>query len=305
MTDAVGQYDTSSTPPSAARPLALDPARAIRGDRRPYGVIDIGSNSVRLVVYDELGRAPLPRFNEKSLCRLGDGLAQTGRDRRRGLPPHGRGACAGSAPSPTRWASGRIDVTATEAIRRATQRPRPRGRDRVANRAFEVRILSGAEEATLRALGVISGFFRPMGLVGDMGGGSLEVAEALDDRVGERWVSLPLGCPAGRGAAGQGGAGEAKRRIDALLEEGLPPALTEPVFYRRRRRLAGAGQGAHGGGRGAGPGRARLHAGRRRGCAPSPRSSGTCRRPSSRPCPACRRAARAPCRRRPWCSTGC
>src|SRR6478609_872149 len=42
-----------------------------------YAVVDIGSNSVRLVVYDRLGRAPLPRFNEKSLCRLADGLAET------------------------------------------------------------------------------------------------------------------------------------------------------------------------------------------------------------------------------------
>ena len=42
-----------------------------------YAVVDIGSNSVRLVVYDRLSRAPLPRFNEKSLCRLADGLAET------------------------------------------------------------------------------------------------------------------------------------------------------------------------------------------------------------------------------------
>ena len=61
-----------------ARPLDLEPDRAGRMDRSHYGVVDIGSNSVRLVVYDELARAPLPRFNEKSLCRLGEGLAQTG-----------------------------------------------------------------------------------------------------------------------------------------------------------------------------------------------------------------------------------
>src|SRR3982751_1709730 len=60
---------------SPHRPLDL----AAAPERRPpYGIVDIGSNSVRLVVYDQLGRAPLPRFNEKSLCRLGEGLAQTG-----------------------------------------------------------------------------------------------------------------------------------------------------------------------------------------------------------------------------------
>jgi exopolyphosphatase/guanosine-5'-triphosphate,3'-diphosphate pyrophosphatase len=228
MTDAVGQSDTSSTPPSAARPLALDPARAIRGDRRPYGVIDIGSNSVRLVVYDELGRAPLPRFNEKSLCRLGEGLAQTGaiaaEGFRRTVEAVRRFRAIADAMGVVR-----LDATATEAIRRATNGP-----DLVAAIAaksgVQLRVLSGAEEARFAALGVISGLFRPIGLVGDMGGGSLEVAEALDDRVGERWVSLPLGALPVEALLALG-AGEAKRRIDALLKEGLPPALTEPVFF--------------------------------------------------------------------------
>ena len=66
---------------SRARPertLDLDPERAKTVDRPHYAIVDIGSNSVRLVVYDQLGRAPLPRFNEKSLLRLGEGLAETG-----------------------------------------------------------------------------------------------------------------------------------------------------------------------------------------------------------------------------------
>ena len=60
------------------RPTSLDLAPDAEERRAPFGIIDIGSNSVRLVVYDQLGRAPLPRFNEKSLCRLGEGLAETG-----------------------------------------------------------------------------------------------------------------------------------------------------------------------------------------------------------------------------------
>ena len=92
-------------PEAAPRPLKLDPERAERVDRPPYAIVDIGSNSVRLLVYDQLGRAPMPRFNEKSL-----------------LPPRARGSprpapsrptafaapsrrCGGFAPSPTRWAS--------------------------------------------------------------------------------------------------------------------------------------------------------------------------------------------------------
>ena len=52
----------------------LEPARF-----RPVGVVDIGSNSVRLVVYDGMRRAPSPVFNEKILCGLGRGVAITGK----------------------------------------------------------------------------------------------------------------------------------------------------------------------------------------------------------------------------------
>lgn len=46
---------------------------------RPVAVVDIGSNSVRLVVYDGLRRSPTPVFNEKILCGLGKGVAITGK----------------------------------------------------------------------------------------------------------------------------------------------------------------------------------------------------------------------------------
>src|ERR1700729_3612874 len=188
------------------RPLDLNPERAGRAGREPYAIVDIGSNSVRLVVYDQLGRAPLPRFNEKSLCRLGDGLAQTGaiaaEGFRRTVEAVRRFRAIADAMGVTR-----IDVTGTEAIRRASNGP-DLAAAIAAESGLQVRILSGAEEARFAALGVISGFFRPVGLVGDMGGGSLEVAEALDDRVGERWVSLQLGA----------------LPVEALLAGGLPEA---------------------------------------------------------------------------------
>lgn len=213
---------------SAARPLELDPERALHADRRPYAVIDIGSNSVRIVVYDELGRAPLPRFNEKSLCRLGDGLAQTGAISAEGFRRTVEAVRRFRAIAEAMGVE-RIDATATEAIRRASNGPELVAA-MLAEAGVEVRILSGAEEARFATLGVISGFFRPIGVVGDMGGGSLEVAEALDDQVGERWVSLPLGALPVEALLLEGG-GEAKRRVDAMLQEGVPPALTEPVFY--------------------------------------------------------------------------
>src|SRR5215475_3485435 len=174
----------------ARRPLELVPAR-VAGRRPPYAIVDIGSNSVRLVVYDQLGRAPFPRFNEKSLCRLGDGLAETG-----ALSPDGfrRTVEATRRFRSIAEAMGvvRIDALATEATRRASNGGRLV--TAIAREAgLKVRVLSGREEAYFGALGVISGFYRPRGLVGDFGGGSLEIAEARDDRVGERSVSMPIG----------------------------------------------------------------------------------------------------------------
>ena len=208
------------------RPLDLHPERARRGGEL-YAIIDIGSNSVRLVVYDELGRAPLPRFNEKSLCRLGAGLDQTGElssvSFQQTVEATRRFRAIADA-----LGVARIDVIATEAVRRASN-----GSALVAAIAEEAgltaRILSGAEEAHFASLGVISGFYRPTGVVGDMGGGSLEVAETLDDQVGERSVSLPLGALPVQEMLAAGG--DVKAKIDALLKEQLPPALNHPTFY--------------------------------------------------------------------------
>ena len=208
--------------------LELDAECSRRAGGPAYAVVDIGSNSVRLVVYEQLGRAPLPRFNEKSLCRLGAGLDGTSE-----LSPESfaRTVAATRRFRAVAGAMGvsAIDVIATEAVRRATN-----GDALVAAIAREaglnVRVLTAQEEASYAALGVIAGLHRPAGLVGDMGGGSLEVAEILRDRVGERSVSLPLGTLPVQALLAQAGA-DAKPQIDTLLKSGLPPALTQPVFY--------------------------------------------------------------------------
>lgn len=215
-------------PESVERPLDLEPDRILGQDPRHFAVVDIGSNSVRLVVYDQLGRSPIPRFNEKSLCGLGAGLNESG---------------ALSADSIDRTVQalhrfcaiaramdvGRIDVFATEAVRRASNGSALA--DAIRERSgLAVRILSGEEEAHYSALGVISGAYRPVGLIGDIGGGSLEVAEILDDRVGDRSVSLPLGTLPVQSMMREDFAG-ARQRIDEMLQESLPPLLTEPVFY--------------------------------------------------------------------------
>ena len=221
------------TPDSTAkeaivRPLDLSASLAGSVGEPHYAIVDIGSNSVRMVVYDQLGRAPLPRFVEKSLCRLGDGLAQTGaisaEGFRRTVEALRRFRAIADA-----MGVARIDVTATEAIRRASNGPELLAAIKEAS-GLAVRILQGMEEARYSALGVVSGFFRPVGLVGDMGGGSLEVAEALDDHVGDHWTSLPLGALPVE-ALLQGGVSEAKRRIDKLLRDNLRPSLGRPVFF--------------------------------------------------------------------------
>lgn len=210
------------------RPLDLDPSRVLAGRGQHFAVVDIGSNSVRLVVYDSLSRAPFPRFNEKSFCGLGEGLAETGRlseaSMRAAVEAIHRHAAIARA-----MEAGRVDLVATEAVRRAAN-----GAELVKvvsdRTGLPVRILSGAEEAHFSALGVIAGFYRPRGLVGDIGGGSLEIAEVLDDRVGERSASLPLGAlPVGALLARHGR--DARREVDGILKDTLPPQLTEPVFY--------------------------------------------------------------------------
>jgi len=210
------------------RPLTLAPERFSRAGRPAYAIIDIGSNSVRLVVYDEIGRAPFPRFNEKALCQLGDGLARTGT-----LTPDG---IARTLATLRRFraiadamAVGRIDALATEAVRQASNGP-----DLVAQIAaqtgFPVRVLSGEEEACFGALGIVAGFYRPIGLSGDMGGGSLEIAEVLDDRVGSQNISLPLGALPVRRLL-ETGIDTAKAQIDTLLRDGVPSGLTSPTFF--------------------------------------------------------------------------
>jgi exopolyphosphatase/guanosine-5'-triphosphate,3'-diphosphate pyrophosphatase len=215
-------------PAEPSRPLAFDAARVERG-RPHHAVVDIGSNSVRLVVYDELGRAPFPRFNEKSLCRLGEGLEQTGQLSERSFA-RTVATCRRFRAICDAMEVARVDVLATAAVRRASN-----GADLIAAigeaAGFEVRLLSGAEEARVAGLGVISGFYRPGGLVGDLGGGSLEMIEVQDDCVGERHVSLPIGALPVQAMLAAEGRG-VRKRLDALFAQRLPAALiATPVFY--------------------------------------------------------------------------
>ncbi|MGI9508097.1 MAG: hypothetical protein ACR2QJ_01955 [Geminicoccaceae bacterium] len=200
----------------------------MQGGNGHYAVIDVGSNSVRLVVYDRLGRAPLPRFNEKSLCGLGDGLAERGE--------LADGAIEQTLHALHRYTAvaeamevGRIDVIATEAVRRASNGSALVGAIKQRT-GLETQILSGEEEARFAALGVISGFHRPKGMVGDLGGGSLDMAEVVDDQVGDRRISLPIGALPITLKMSEDAAA-AKRLVDESLRAELTPLLAFPTFY--------------------------------------------------------------------------
>ena len=161
-------------------------------------VIDIGSNSVRLVVYESMSRSLVSVFNEKALCGLGREVQSTGL-----LAPD---AVAKALTSLRRFRAlcriqkvGRVHAIATAACRDATNGPDFIARaERICGTRIE--ILSGPREAKLSALGVISGIHDPDGIVGDLGGGSLELIDVRGNRV-RGGVTLPLGSLALQDAA--------------------------------------------------------------------------------------------------------
>lgn len=154
------------------------------------GIVDIGSNSVRLVVYDSMKRAPLPVFNEKAFCELGKGLAQTGKLNAQGVVM-ARECIARFLAMAKIMDVVELYILATAAVRDATD-----GADFVREletaHGISVQIISGKEEARLAALGIISTMHRPRGLVGDLGGGSFELVRVEENRIFEQ-DTLPLG----------------------------------------------------------------------------------------------------------------
>ena len=248
-----------------------------RPRKRPssVAVIDIGSNSVRLVVYEQMARSLVSVFNEKTLCGLGREVQSTGL-----LAPD---AVDKALTSLKRFHAlckiqrvGRVYAIATAACRDASNGPDFIARaERICGVPIE--ILSGPREAKLSALGVISGIHRPDGIVGDLGGGSLELVDVRGHRI-RGGVTLPLGSlalqdlahkslkraerivegelselprlKAGRGRTfyAVGGTWRALARIH-ILQSGYPmkvmhgysiPAPDALVFAQRLRRLAAA-----------------------------------------------------------------
>lgn len=165
-----------------------DPESAIgRGATR--AIIDIGSNTVRLVVYGGPPRAPAILLNEKVTAKLGKGVAENGRLAGKASA----NALAALARYRTLLDLGgvrRVDVVATAAVRDASNGAE--FLDQVRALGLSPRLLSGTEEAETSALGVIGAFPGVSGIVADLGGGSLELVDIAGD-TSSHGVSLPLG----------------------------------------------------------------------------------------------------------------
>jgi exopolyphosphatase/guanosine-5'-triphosphate,3'-diphosphate pyrophosphatase len=194
--------------------------------RHPVAIIDIGSNSVRLVAYDGLSRAPTPLYNEKVLCGLGRNVLTTGR--------LNEDAVARALTALARFRVlcdtmrvGQVFVLATAAARDAENGP-----DflRAAESACgqEIQLLSGRREAELSALGVVSGFHAPDGVVGDLGGGSLELVDVRGAVVGQG-VTMPLG-----GLALQDLSGGSVKKAGKIVREHMRKAVPQLETLRGR-----------------------------------------------------------------------
>ena len=169
------------------RPLFDDPS-ARRLSR--IGVIDVGSNSVRLVVFDGAARSPAYFYNEKVMAGLGAGLADTGR-----LNPEGKRRALSAIRRFQLLAGGMgidpLTAVATAAMREAEDGPAFRAEIEAAT-GLKIWVIDGDEEARLSAQGVLLGWPGAYGLVSDIGGSSMELAELRDGRVGKR-ISSKLG----------------------------------------------------------------------------------------------------------------
>jgi exopolyphosphatase/guanosine-5'-triphosphate,3'-diphosphate pyrophosphatase len=169
------------------RPIFDDPqSRALSR----VGVVDVGSNSVRLVVFDGAARSPAYFYNEKVMAGLGAGLAETGR-----LNPVGRMRAVSAIRRFAALAEGMgirpLTAVATAAVREAEDGEEFRA-EVERETGIKLWVIDGREEARLSAQGVLLGWPGSYGIVCDIGGSSMEIADLEDGKVGRRETS-PLG----------------------------------------------------------------------------------------------------------------
>lgn len=194
--------------------------------RKPIAIVDIGSNSVRLVVYSGALRVPSPIFNEKVLAGLGAGLADTGELSAKSQEK------ALAALSRYRLLIGHMGVKKTRVVATAAARDARNGPQfvrKIEAIGFDCEVLTAGEEARLAGEGVMSAIPGADGIVGDLGGGSLELADVRGDKV-RTAISLPLGVlRVEDDARGEKRARDILR--SALKESGLADGSAGRPFY--------------------------------------------------------------------------
>src|SRR6476661_3550283 len=167
---------------------------------KPVAIIDIGSNSVRLVVYSGATRIPSVIFNEKVLAGLGKAVGETG-----AIDAEAEARALAALERFTLLIR-QMKVVRTRTVATAAVREASNGAAflaKVKKLGLDPRILSGEEEGKRAGQGVLSAIPDAVGIVGDLGGGSLELVEVGGGQV-RRSASLPLGV----------------LRLDALAEKG-------------------------------------------------------------------------------------
>jgi exopolyphosphatase/guanosine-5'-triphosphate,3'-diphosphate pyrophosphatase len=171
---------------------ALSPSgtRSRRTPRGPVAIVDIGSNSVRIVIYESQTRTPATLDNEKAICAIGRDMVTTGRLHAEGC------ALALRALGRFKLLADGLNVVTREAVATAAARDAQNGKEFVARAeavwGAPVRVLSGEEEARLAAQGVLAGISDAEGLVADLGGGSLDMVTVRNGRTGTAFT-LPFG----------------------------------------------------------------------------------------------------------------
>ena len=207
-----------------AAPRALPLAQAA-ASRAPVGIVDIGSNSVRLVIYENQQRDAATLQNEKAICGIGRDMVSTGR-------LHAEG-CAEALEALARFrliADG-LGVEAREAVATAAARDAVNGAEFVAKaeRAWgsRIRVLAGEDEARIAAEGVVAGIPNADGLVADLGGGSLDMVSVRGGETGQAFT-LPFG-PLRLMDQARGEPDRARDLVDKGLRE--LPDLSAPALY--------------------------------------------------------------------------
>jgi exopolyphosphatase/guanosine-5'-triphosphate,3'-diphosphate pyrophosphatase len=165
-------------------------ARSARGRAGPIAIVDIGSNSVRLVIYESFSRIPAVVHNEKAICAIGRSMVTTGKLNDEGI------VLALEALGRFRMIADAHHVDLREAVATAAARDASNGQEFVRRAEAiwggPIRILSGEEEARLAAEGVLAGIPEADGLVADLGGGSLDMVTVKGGKTGTA-VTLPFG----------------------------------------------------------------------------------------------------------------